>query len=603
MDAPASLLDLISHGGSMRAAQDNTEQAALIDHTRAATDFSRAQTIQERMKIQAAQQSQRDAQIMRDIMAGVGIQQAKQQQATVNAPARLPGGLINRSGGPIDGVPSVGATPPFLPPGTASAPTTAQPAPPVQQPSQQTPDYFADPRALAMEVARRGGSAAAVQGAYANGIKMNTDLAQMTKEQLANEKENHAIVADSLQGYLENPTPEAYATFRAQAIQREPGLAQELPPSGAPTQKDLAHVIGAVHLTDRLIATAEKRQTMTNAGRAAEDVHTRQVAELPGVQADAAVKVAEQPVKTAIAAATAADPDKLTPEQRFQAKRAEALAAETARHNVVEEKLGMGRLNVSGAELQLRNKEFQQKYGDALGEMSPNNKAIAAKLAIGEFDPAQLGRIPGKEQIIAGAIAMNPNWTPQTYATKKAFTDPEKGQAKNLGTISRIVGHIGRFEENSQKMGYSPLYATGMNLTGDQNKLHEDSHAIAAELEKLVSGGVGSMEQTKSWQKSLSSPSASARQKAIDEISQLIGSQYEGMNQTYKAGVGSDLPIDKYVSPQGRDWMKKKGINVNGEPAPAAGAKPGAAAFKAGDTRTVDGVKYTRNEKGEWHPE
>ncbi len=233
---------------------------------------------------------------------------------------------------------------------------------------------------------------------------------------------------------------------------------------------------------------------------------------------------------------------------------------------------GAQRVGLEAQNLALRNAEYQQKYGDVLTNMSAEQRTLAEKLAAGEMNPAQMGRMPDKEKILAGAIAINPAWTQATYDTKQAFTSPEHTQAKNLGTISRIVGHIGQFEQNSQKMGFAPAYASGVNLTGDQNVLNEDAHAIAGELEKLVSGGVGSVEQVREWQKALHSPSADARQKAVDGISQLIGSQYEGMNQTYKAAIGSDLPITKYVSPAGQAWMKAKGINVVGAPPAAAGA-------------------------------
>jgi hypothetical protein len=54
------------------------------------------------------------------------------------------------------------------------------------------------------------------------------------------------------------------------------------------------------------------------------------------------------------------------------------------------------------------------------------------------------------------------------------------------------------------------------------------------------------------------------RQKAVNEISQIIGSQFEGMNAQYKAQTQQDLPLDKYVSPAGREWLKKNNINVSG---------------------------------------
>ena len=64
------------------------------------------------------------------------------------------------------------------------------------------------------------------------------------------------------------------------------------------------------------------------------------------------------------------------------------------------------------------------------------------------------------------------------------------------------------------------------------------------------------------------------RQAAIDEISKLIGSQYEGMSQTYKAGTGADLPVQKYVSPAGIKWMQSKGINAAPTAAAPAAAVP-----------------------------
>lgn len=238
----------------------------------------------------------------------------------------------------------------------------------------------------------------------------------------------------------------------------------------------------------------------------------------------------------------------------------------------------------------------------AMGSMqlAPAQQAIADKLATGDFNPTLLARRPDGEALIRAAIAKNPNWTPQTYATKKAFEDPQSKQSQNLGTISRIVGHIGRFEQNSKDLGVSPSMLIGVNLTGKAAATQEDAHAIAAELEKLVSGGMGTEGQTQSWAKALTSTRPDIRQQAVDEISQLIGSQYEGMNQTYKTTVGSDLPIEKYVSSNGRAWMSSKGISAGGNVPPHL--VPAAAhAYKAGDTRVINGKTYTRDANGNWN--
>lgn len=220
---------------------------------------------------------------------------------------------------------------------------------------------------------------------------------------------------------------------------------------------------------------------------------------------------------------------------------------------------------------QLRQREFDLKSGGV--PLTPQQQSIADKLASGDFNPAQLARFPDKEVILAGAILKG--WSQSTYDTKQAFDNPKNKQSQNLGTISRIVGHINRFEENSAKMGIDPIYGMGgANLTGLQKSLSEDSHAISAELEKLVSGGVGTEGQTKQWQSDLRSSFPGVRQQAINEISKLAGSQFESMNQTYKTGIGKDLPLEKYVTGEGRKWLQKNGINVSGETesaAPSAG--------------------------------
>jgi hypothetical protein len=293
----------------------------------------------------------------------------------------------------------------------------------------------------------------------------------------------------------------------------------------------------------------------------------------------------------------------LTGEQQTQADQAAANLA------IRRQEVGIQQFNagVSADHLRLSQAEFQQKYGDALGGLSGANLAIAQKLASGDFNPAQLGRIPGKEAIMAGAIAINPAWTPQLYATKQDYTDPKGKNAQNLATISRIVGHIGRYETNSKNLGWAPAFSLGTNLGGTAAALGEDAHALSGELEKLVSGGVGSEGQIKQWQTDLRSAYPKVRQQAVDEVSQLIGSQYEGMQQTYKAGTGMDLPVAKYVSPAGQQWLRTKGIDVGGaaaaanpaqttpapvSAAPGANAAPAAPAFKVGDTVTYQGKQH-----------
>jgi len=250
-------------------------------------------------------------------------------------------------------------------------------------------------------------------------------------------------------------------------------------------------------------------------------------------------------------------------------------------------------------ELANKRAELAQKQGGPLSSLSASQRAIAQKLADGDFNPQELGRFTDKESLLAGAMEINPDWTRQAYATKKAFTDPQSRQSQNLGTVSRIVEHIGRFEKNSDALGLSPSMLTGTNLTGNAAAVRQDAHAISAELEKLVSGGVGTEGQIKSWQSALTSSRADIRKAAIDEISQLVGGQFVGMNQTYKAALGKDLPLDKFTSQDSKEWLRKNGIEVTGG---GTGAPVAPIALKDGTTLVPHDQKAAEKFKKD-HPE
>ena len=294
----------------------------------------------------------------------------------------------------------------------------------------------------------------------------------------------------------------------------------------------------------------------------------------PAIQAKF-VALGPNPTQQAIARVT------MTGEQQTQADQAAANAAEAAKRDLntanyqrIETGLRAQGLQIEGARLKIE----QQKAQGPLADLNPGEQGIAQKLATGEYDIKDLARFQNKEAIIAGAMTINPGWTPQIYQGLRSFTDPQGQQAKNIQTIGRIVGHIGRFEQNSKDLGVAPVFGmAGVNLGGTAKSLGEDAHAISGELEKLVSGGVGSEGQIQQWQSDLRSTFPSVRQRAVDELSQLVGSQYEAMNQAYKSAAGADLPA-RLLSAPVRAWMKAKGINIgSNEPsvtAPSAAPAP-----------------------------
>lgn len=262
----ASLLDLIAHGGSLRSSLDNSQIAADTAHTNAATGLTQAQvplvnqqTEQEKIKTQLAQRQIRDEEIQRQIWADAGKGMSARG-------AGLP--ATDETGSPLPGQGRVG--PPAISPAAAPAPGT-----PLLPGAANAPDfvnYLDNPRAYAMEMARRGASAPAVMGALESGIKVQTNLAKLSKDQLDNEIAGHAVVANSLQGYLNTPDEQkaqTYPQFYADAVAREPNLKAELPPpvaGVAPNQDDLAHVIGKVGLFGTLLSNAKEKQATATSG-------------------------------------------------------------------------------------------------------------------------------------------------------------------------------------------------------------------------------------------------------------------------------------------------------------------------------------------------
>jgi hypothetical protein len=322
--------------------------------------------------------------------------------------------------------------------------------------------------------------------------------------------------------------------------------------------------IGAHNLVDKILGAGKtqseidvnKQTTLT--GKAQEK---ELEAKIPGVQAEADIKQAQRDNMS---------PGGLTPEEQERAKQAAATLGvdrdrllENKRHNLQDE-------SISGGHLGLEEQKYNMLFGSggSFENLSDNQKQLAQRVADGDVSISQLGRFQDKELIVNAATMLNPQAN-RAYDAKRAFTDPNSPQAKNLQTIARIVGHIGQFEQNSDKLGFAPMYYAGMNLTGDQAKLHETAQAISEELQKLTSGGVATSSQTEQWKNSLKSPLPQARQDAIDQISKLVGSQYIAMNQSYKAATQKDLPMEQYVTLAVRAWMKKKGIDVT-EAAPSA---------------------------------
>lgn len=296
MGTPASLLDLIAHGGSLRASQDNDALAAQTAREQAAaratqaqiplvqqqTEQARQTAEADRLKNVLAQRQLHDEEIQRQIWAEAG------RKSTI-----------------------------------AGNGATAAETDPLQL-----------MRAMPSEMARRGASAPAVMGAYKQTLDLQKNIAALSGDQLKLEQENHGMVADSLNGYLENQTPQAYAQFRNDAVAREPNLAAELPTADgatAPGRDQLAHVIGKVGLFGKLLTQAEtKQKAATGAATATKDIAQAGEADLNRQIAEFKFNLMRSatPETLATSVDSIIDPAKY-PDQNKDAKASAALALRT----------------------------------------------------------------------------------------------------------------------------------------------------------------------------------------------------------------------------------------------------------------------------------
>ena len=221
----------------------------------------------------------------------------------------------------------------------------------------------------------------------------------------------------------------------------------------------------------------------------------------------------------------------------------------------------------------------QNKAKGALGSLTANDQAIAGKLATGDFNPALLGRMPNKEAIVAGAISLNPNWTPQVYEVKKSFKDGSDSTA--IGGMARVLGHLESYAKNSADLGFSPTAAVGMtDATAAQTRLGRDTSAISEEFGKLVKANALTQGEADRYEHALNSSREGIRSAAVDEITNLMKAQFESKFQKYKTGTGQVLPVDQFFDQHTQGLLQSHGALPDGYVAPGAPA-PGPAPVAA----------------------
>lgn len=196
-----------------------------------------------------------------------------------------------------------------------------------------------------------------VQDLYSKSLTASQGIATLTKDKQERLKGFHAALENGLPGL--DPTDDNAAASQASAFldtlhKDYPEFGDHLPPPGTVTAANVRDVakqaaVGNGVMNAMLKTLAERQKTQIEVPQASAQLRNTQLtgdklkAEIPGVEADTMVKVAEAPTKIIETKATARDPNLLNPQQRQQATESARAATETNRHNLAEESIARNR--------------------------------------------------------------------------------------------------------------------------------------------------------------------------------------------------------------------------------------------------------------------
>lgn len=239
-------------------------------------------------------------------------------------------------------------------------------------------------------------------------------------------------------------------------------------------------------------------------------------------------------------------------------KRADMLAANTIRHDRVEEGQGAQRIAdaraTAGGSLPSAPSTV---HGDAfLGSLAPDQASIVKALATGRmaFPTGTALRTPYWQQMIQSVANYDPQFDAVNYnARSKARADFTSGKsAQNIKALNTAIGHLGRLDDQvggtAGTGGYygATMVNKGINALnqsrGDPGitNFEQTASALATELTAVFRGSGGAEADVKRYLGQLNSDASTAQKKAaVKNISDLLNSRLEALGGQYEQGMGT----------------------------------------------------------------
>jgi hypothetical protein len=230
--------------------------------------------------------------------------------------------------------------------------------------------------------------------------------------------------------------------------------------------------------------------------------------------------------------------------------------------------------NTGAARLGLERARFKRDTVSPLEEMSSGQMEEIKAMANGDVKlPPAGSRAPGAAAKREAAFELaRRNGYDLTDALYKAKQDFKVGKdSGEVAGMTRVLGHLDRYQQNSDKLGVAPSLAMNVTTAGNA-PLHKDVSAISEEFGKLVKGGVLTVDQSKDFQSGLLSSRPAVRNATINEIKELMGSQFEAKFQKFKTATGTDLNPTQFFDAATQKRLIKQGL-VPGQAGTEGGAK------------------------------
>lgn len=215
--------------------------------------------------------------------------------------------------------------------------------------------------------------------------------------------------------------------------------------------------------------------------------------------------------------------------------------------------------------------DYNAQLSQLPASMQPTVKAIIEGR---ETPPSPNSRAPGAAALMQAVNMVDPNFD-FTNAGKRQSTAKDfasGASANNVMSLNTLAGHLGSLEKAwsglNNTAGITPLSNTlstwanqaeaGTGQSGTLKSFNIAKSAVSDELSKLLKGGVVSDTEKKEWEASIDNGASPEAQKAaLSEISGIIESRLEALNNKYHEGMGPVNVNKNWATPKSKAVFDK----------------------------------------------